>query len=126
MTVVAAVIEREGKVLVCRRRAGDPHPLKWEFPGGKVEHGETPAAAIVRELHEELGIRATAGPEMARYEFTYPGKKPFVLIFFAVTEFAGDVRNIVFDRVEWAERRALPAYDFLDGDVAFVRRLAAT
>jgi 8-oxo-dGTP diphosphatase len=126
MTVVAAVIERDGKVLVCRRRAGDPHALKWEFPGGKVESGEAPAAAIVRELEEELGIRATAGPEIARYEFAYPGKNSFLLIFYGVKEFSGEPRNIVFERVEWTERTALPEYDFLEGDVAFVRRLAVT
>jgi mutator protein MutT len=124
-TVVAAVIEREARVLVCRRRQDQPHPGKWEFPGGKVEPGETPPAALRRELVEELGIAAEPGPELERYAFQYPGKPPILLIFYTVTEFAGEVRNLVFDRVEWAHRADVAAYDFLEGDVGFVARLAA-
>ena len=60
-TVVAGVLERDGKILICRRRADQPHPLKWEFPGGKLETGESPAAALIRELREELGIESEAG-----------------------------------------------------------------
>ncbi len=123
-TVVAAVIERDGRVLVCRRRPEDPHPLKWEFPGGKVEAGEMPRAALVRELEEELGIAAEPDGEIARYRFAYPGKQPILLIFFRVSEYSGEPRNVVFEQIEWAERKALPQYDFLDGDIEFVRRLA--
>lgn len=122
--VVAAVIERAGRVLVCRRRNGQPHALKWEFPGGKVEPGETPRDALRRELEEELGIAANTGPEIARYPFCYPGKAPIELIFYSVTEFTGEPRNRVFERIEWARREALPGYDFLEGDVDFVKRLA--
>lgn len=123
--VVAGVIERDGRVLVCRRRPQDPHPLKWEFPGGKVEAGETPWEALARELHEELAIKAHAGGEIERYEFRYPGKNPILLIFFAVSGFSGEPRNVVFETIEWAELPALPAYDFLEGDLDFVQRLAA-
>ena len=69
--VVAGVLERDGKILICRRRADQPHPLKWEFPGGKIEAGESPEFALMRELREELGIEATAGAELMRYEFAY-------------------------------------------------------
>ena len=124
--VVAAVMERAGRTLVCRRRPDQPHAGKWEFPGGKVEPGETPQAALARELFEELGVRAEIGPEMTRYEFAYPGKEPILLIFYAVGQFAGEPRNLVFDCIAWAERATLPAYDFLEGDVDFVKRLAAT
>ena len=67
--VVAAVIEREGKILIGQRRQNDRHPLKWEFPGGKVEQHEIPRDALKRELMEELDIDADIGPELARYEF---------------------------------------------------------
>ena len=60
--VVAAVIERNGRILVGQRRKSDSHGLKWEFPGGKVERGEKPSAALARELEEELGIQARVGP----------------------------------------------------------------
>src|SRR5271170_2445324 len=88
-TVVAAIIEREQKILICQRRADGAHPLKWEFPGGKVEAGESLEVALARELREELGIGARIGDEVMRYEFAYPGKKAILLVFIGVTEFAG-------------------------------------
>jgi 8-oxo-dGTP diphosphatase len=123
-TVVAAIIERGGRILICQRHADHAHPLKWEFPGGKVEPGESPVDALRRELAEELSIAAGIGPEVTRYEYTYPGKKPILLIFYRVTEFTGEPRNQVFAQIVWDEPRKLPAYDFLDGDIDFVRTLA--
>jgi len=120
-TVVAAVIERDGSVLICQRRPGQAHELKWEFPGGKVEQGETPVAALRRELQEELGIEAEPDAEITRYEYAYPGKAPILLIFFRVTRFSGEIENRVFARLEWETRERLPQYDFLEGDVDFVR-----
>jgi mutator protein MutT len=67
LTVVAAVIQNSGKILIAQRKATRRHPGKWEFPGGKVEPGETPPAALRRELGEELGIDAEIGAEEARY-----------------------------------------------------------
>lgn len=123
--VVAAVIERQGTILICQRKAGQKHALKWEFPGGKVEPGETPIAAIRRELEEELGIRAQIGPEIANYSYSYPGKAPIQLIFYGVTEFDGQVENRVFEQICWESRERLPSYDFLEGDTDFVRSLAS-
>jgi 8-oxo-dGTP diphosphatase len=123
-SVVAAVIERQGVVLICQRKAGQKHALKWEFPGGKVEPGETPIAAIRRELEEELGIRAQIGLEIANYQYAYRGKDPIQLIFYRVTEFEGEVANRVFERICWESRERLPDYDFLEGDADFVRALA--
>jgi 8-oxo-dGTP diphosphatase len=125
-TVVAALIERDQRLLICRRRATDRHPLQWEFPGGKVEPGESPSAALRRELREELGIEAAVGEEYTRYEFTYPGRSPILLIFYRVRDFAGELRNVVFDSVRWEAPAALPSYDFVEGDVEFVRRLATS
>ncbi|HVX66200.1 MAG TPA: (deoxy)nucleoside triphosphate pyrophosphohydrolase [Bryobacteraceae bacterium] len=126
LTVVAAVIERDGKVLVCRRRADAPrHPLKWEFPGGKVEPGEAPRAALARELDEELGIHAVIGDEIASFPYQYAGRAPILLKFFRVHEYDGAMENREFAEVVWEAKERLPAYDFLEGDVAFVRQLAA-
>ena len=122
--VVAAVVVRAGKILVCQRRADGAHPMKWEFPGGKVEAGEEPSAALARELEEELGIEAEIGEEITRYEYAYPGRAAILLIFYGVTRFAGEPRNRVFAEIRWEEAGRLPEYDFLDGDVDFVRRLA--
>ena len=124
--VVAAVIEREGRVLVCRRSEHDPHPLKWEFPGGKVEAGETPEAALRRELTEELGILAEIGAEIEHYEVKYPEKSAILLRFYRVNGFTQQPVNRIFAEIRWEAPARLPDYDFLEGDVDFVRRLAAT
>jgi 8-oxo-dGTP diphosphatase len=123
MEVVAAVIERDGQILIGQRKARGRHALKWEFPGGKVEPGEEPRAALARELREELGIDAQIGEEIERYNFSYAAQ-PTHLIFFRVTEFVGEPENLDFAQIAWAERQRLPEYDFLEGDVDFVNRLA--
>jgi len=123
--VVAALIERQGQVLICQRKAGDRHDLKWEFPGGKVEPGEDPRAALARELQEELAIRASIGTEVTRYEFRYPKRAPILLIFYEVREYRGEPSNRGFQQIRWEARQRLPEYDFLEGDVEFVRRLAS-
>lgn len=122
--VVAAVIERDGKILIGRRKATQSHPLKWEFPGGKVEPGETPPKALARELEEELDIRSAAGDEITRYEYTYPGKNPIVLIFFRVTGFSGEPRNRIFEELRWEAPGKFAGLDFVEGDTHFIRGLA--
>ncbi len=122
--VVAAVLEQDGRVLIGQRRRSDRHPLKWEFPGGKVEDGEMPEEALRRELQEELAIETEIGGEMARYEYQYPGRPRVLLIFYRVREWSGDAKNLAFEQIRWEHRQRLPEYDFLEGDRDFVRRLA--
>jgi 8-oxo-dGTP diphosphatase len=122
--VVAAVIERGGLILIGQRKPRGRHALKWEFPGGKVEPGETVREALARELREELGIEARIGHEIERYDFSYSAGNVTRLIFFYVNEFTGEPENLDFAQIAWIERNRLPDYDFLEGDVAFVRRLA--
>lgn len=124
IVVVAALIERNGKILVGQRKKNDRHGLKWEFPGGKMENGESPHAALKRELREELGIEATIGAEVIRYEYSYGGKPPIMLIFKRVREYTGEPFNYEFEQIRWIEPHEMPNFDFLDGDVDFVRRLA--
>lgn len=119
-TVVAGVLNRDGRVLIARRRADQNHALKWEFPGGKVEPGETPEAALIRELREELGIESARGDEIARYEFAYPGGRPILLIFYSVCSWAGEISNLIFSRLEWVEPRRFREFDFLEGDELFI------
>lgn len=123
-TVVAAVIKRDGRILICQRRRGQAHELKWEFPGGKLEPGETPEEALRRELREELAIDATLDGEITRYEYAYPGRTPILLIFFRVMQFTGEPRNLVFELMDWVLPAQMPNYDFLEGDVEFVRSLS--
>ncbi len=121
---MGALLERNDRILICRRAEGQQHAGKWEFPGGKVEPGEALEEALRRELEEELDIRASIGEEAERYEYTYPGRTPILLVFFRVTEFSGEPRSLEFAEIRWEEPGRLPEYDFLEGDVDFVRRLA--
>jgi 8-oxo-dGTP diphosphatase len=121
VNVVAGVIRRDGRILICQRKRGSRHELKWEFPGGKVEERETPASALARELREELGVEARVGKELTRYEYQYPSRPPILLIFYEVTEFSGEPENRVFEQMVWEEPARLAACDFLEGDARFLR-----
>jgi len=121
-TVVAAVIERDGLVLIGQRKRTGWHPLRWEFPGGKAEPGEDPEPALARELAEELDIRARIGSEIMRYKYQYSDRTPILLIFYRVTEFEGEPRNLDFEQIVWAPRERLRDYDFLEGDAEFIRQ----
>jgi 8-oxo-dGTP diphosphatase len=118
--VVAAVIERDGRILIGQRKNEGPHALKWEFPGGKVEAGETSEAALIRELQEELAIRAQIDREITRYEYAYPGRPSILLIFYRVIAFNGAPQNLNFEQIQWVSPRRLRDYDFLEGDTAFL------
>ncbi len=124
LLVSAGIIHRKGEVLVGQRRKGDRHSLKWEFPGGKVEHGETPQEALIRELWEELRITARVGGELARYEHDYPSGSRVHLLFFAVPDFAGEPVGKVFEQISWVQLPSLTSYDFVEGDLDFIRRLS--
>ena len=123
--VVAALIWRQSRLLVCQRRSDDPFPGKWEFPGGKLEPGEEPRAALARELWEELGIRASIGEEFWRTEHQYPGHAPLHLLFLEVSHFDGVVENRVFQQILWVSPHELGNYDFLDADRPLILHLAA-
>jgi 8-oxo-dGTP diphosphatase len=118
--VVAAIIERDGRILIGQRQASQSHPLQWEFPGGKVEAGETPEQALARELEEELSIRDATGAEITRYQYTYPGKDPILLIFLRVQNFTGEPQNLVFHEMRWEVASRLPDFDFVEGDRDFL------
>jgi 8-oxo-dGTP diphosphatase len=123
LLVSAAVIYDHGRILVGQRRKGDRHAFKWEFPGGKVEYGESPQQALVRELREELQIEAVVGCELARYEHDYPSGSRVHLLFFCVTAFDGQPKGRVFEQIQWIDIGALPTLDFLEGDLDFINRL---
>jgi 8-oxo-dGTP diphosphatase len=126
-TVAAALIVRNSKLLVCQRHRDDSHALQWEFPGGKVEPGESPAQALGRELREELGVDATIGKELYRTRHRYgESLSEFVLIFFqADVDDSAALQNLVFEKFEWADIFSLPRYDFLEADKELVKLLAS-
>ncbi len=123
--VVAALITKNDQILACQRTRHQFMPLKWEFPGGKIEEGEQPRAALRRELEEELGIEATIGNEVARIHHVYPSGGAVELRFFEVHNYLGEVENRIFREIRWVDRDELPTLDFLEADRQLVRDLAA-
>lgn len=126
LTVAAGLlVDDDGRILACRRRSDQDHASKWEFPGGKVEPGEEPREALVRELREELEIEAALGAAFLRYEFSYPGKKPIELIFYWVESYDGGLNDEFFAETRWVAPSGLGALDFLEGDAQVVAELAS-
>ncbi len=124
LTVVAGLIEAEGKILVCQRRRGDTFELMWEFPGGKLQAAETAAEGLARELREELGVEARVGEEVFRTRHRYAEMREEIeLIFLTATVDAAAVRNIVFERMEWRAVETLGELNFLPADREFVGKL---
>jgi iron complex transport system substrate-binding protein len=123
--VAAGLILRGSEVLICQRRAGSALALKWEFPGGKIEAGESAEEALRRELDEELGIAAEVGLRIAHVRHNYRNGGAVDLQFFAVHRFEGELTNRVFEDMRWSPLKDLPGYDFLPADRDLVRDLAA-
>lgn len=124
--VVAAVIERaDRRILIGQRRRSDSSPLKWEFPGGKVQQAEAPEAALARELREELGVTLRKCREIARIQHEYGGSAdPLEIRFFAAEIGEEPLQPSVFEKVEWVLPKDLGSYDFLAANSALVAHLA--
>ncbi len=112
------------EVLICQRKADQPMSLKWEFPGGKIEAGETSEKALARELNEELGITAVIGRRVTRVRHKYRNGGAIDLQFFVVREFGGTLENKIFNDMRWAPLSELPGYDFLAADLGLIRDLS--
>ena len=125
ITVVAGLIFDRQRLLVCQRHHDAAFPLKWEFPGGKVEAGESDIAALARELNEELDIRAGEMKLLHRHVHAYSDGPDVSLSFFHVIDYQGEIKNLVFEQIAWSEMADLVNFDFLDGDLPLVRMLAA-
>jgi 8-oxo-dGTP diphosphatase len=122
--VVAALIVRENKILICQRTEDQAMPLKWEFPGGKVEPDEDLKDALHRELDEELGIDAEIGRKIAAIQHTYANGASLALYFYRVDHFENEIDNRIFRDVRWVDRKELPTYDFLEADVRLVQDIS--
>ena len=123
--VVAGILVRGDEILCCQRAEHDPMPLKWEFPGGKIEPSESPEEALRRELTEELGIHAEIGPLVETIRHSYKPDVMIELYFFRVDRWSGEIQNIVFHDVRWAKRAEMTALDFLEADKPLVEEIAA-
>ncbi len=123
--VAAALIVRDDEILICQRRPDQPMALLWEFPGGKIEPGESPEQALVRELEEELGLQAVIGRRITRIRHNYRHGGAVDLQFFVVHEISGEIQNRIFHQYRWVKLHDLPRYDFLAADRGLIRDLAA-
>jgi len=119
--VTAAVIERGGKVLIARRKKGDRFEGRWEFPGGKIEAGESPEECLRRELREEMGIEVEAGEFLCSVPFETSGLS-IELMAFRTSLLTGEVQCHDHDEVRWIEPEHLGDFDLAEPD----RRVAAT
>jgi 8-oxo-dGTP diphosphatase len=127
-TVVAGIIVRDTRVLICQRKRDGAFPLKWEFPGGKVEPGEDLHAALVRELHEELAIRAVIGREIWRTTYQYPGKREPLLVVFNLADARAQTPKMdphSFEQIAWVTPADLASYDFLPANAELIAKLVS-
>jgi 8-oxo-dGTP diphosphatase len=124
--VVAAVIERsDRRLLIGQRRRSDTSPLKWEFPGGKVEAGETPGNALARELREELGATMLKGVAIGRVVHKYATtSEELEILFYAVEISETGVLPRAFEKIAWVLPKELGEYDFLAANAQLVAQLA--
>jgi 8-oxo-dGTP diphosphatase len=120
--VVCAVIEEKGRVLVTRRGAGMHLEGLWEFPGGKMHEGEDERAALVREIHEELGVEVEPLRRLPDSEHDY-GEKHIRLIPWVCRLVAGDIVLHEHSEFKWSEFEDLPKFDWCPADTPIVRRL---
>lgn len=125
INVVAGLIFRNNLLLICQRHHSGSFPLQWEFPGGKVEAGESDFDGLRRELKEELAIEMIAARPALRHDHSYSAGPSVSLRFYNVHEFIGEPHNLVFERISWVALRALKDFDFLEGDRLLVDHLAS-
>ncbi len=121
--VTAAVIFSEGKVFIARRAPGENSAGGWEFPGGKIEKGETPQECLKRELYEELGIKTEIGEFVAESIYEYP-KGAIRLLAYRAEIIGGEMKLSVHDAYSWAPIEELHKYGLLPADVSVADRLA--
>jgi len=123
ITVVAGLIFKADRVLVCQRHEKSAFALKWEFPGGKVESGESDDAALRRELAEELGIVVHGTRQIFQDRHWYPDGPEVLLRFFKILAYDGEAKNLVFQRIDWVKLDQLDDFDFLEGDRRLISHL---
>jgi 8-oxo-dGTP diphosphatase len=121
--VVAALIHREGQLLISRRRPDQAMPLLWEFPGGKVEPGEAPVAALEREVREELGCDVSVGA-IEEVVFHPYGEFDLLMLTYWCTVVRGEPRAVEVAEIAWVDPRTLPDRELLPADFPLARRLA--
>jgi 8-oxo-dGTP diphosphatase len=123
ISVAVGIIRQDDTVLLCLRPDGKPYARQWEFPGGKLEAGESPEDCLRRELQEELGVRAEIGQLYHRESHLYPDSGRFDVYYYIVPSFSGTLTNHVFGEMRWVPVNELESYDNLEGNRNVIRKL---
>lgn len=121
--VAVAILQRDGKILICQRKKGARYELKWEFPGGKLELNETITHCLERELREELSVQLKAIERMELQTADYDDGGRFEVAYCFVSDFAGEPHNNVFQEIRWVALEELKQLDILEGNKQFVKQL---
>ena len=122
--VVGGLIYQNEKILICQRKEEGDHPLKWEFPGGKLKDNENNQEALKRELKEELSIEINEMIYFDEYLYEYKKlSKNLKLVFFLIFQFEGEIQNKVHQQLKWIDISKLGDYDFLEGDLKIINKL---
>lgn len=121
--VAVAILRHDGKIMICQRKKGGRYALKWEFPGGKLEPGETILGCLERELREELSILVTDVDHIESAVSHYQDGGFFEVSYCHVQAFEGQLCNNVFEEIRWVSPEELAAMDILEGNGAVVERL---
>ena len=122
INVVAGIIINQNKILIGKRKDKDIGGGKWEFPGGKIEVGETNSEALERELYEELGISVKIGKELMNYEHVFK-TTIYNITFMEIIDYEGEICNNAHSEIKWVKFSNLPEYDFISGDDRFIQSL---
>jgi mutator protein MutT len=117
-----AIIEKDGKILIARRRTGDLLKGKWEFPGGKIHEGETPGECVKREIREELDIDVEAGDLLHLTQHTY-NDVAIELYFFETRYLSGEIKLKEYRDIRWVEKKDLRNYDFPEASLPLLNIL---
>lgn len=123
--VAGALFDAAGRVLIAQRPAGKPLAGSWEFPGGKLDPGERPYDALVRELREELGVEVQAAVPVIKYEYDYPRRR-VRLDLWRVTCFRGEPRSLDLQALRWVKLDELESANLLEADLPMIPALRAT
>ena len=118
-----AIIQKDKRILICQRRKNSRYGLKWEFPGGKVEPGESFFDCVKRELSEELSIVIQTSDRSESQVNRYDDGGIFEVMYFFVSKFDGTPVNNVFEQIRWVSLEELKSFDMLEGNKPIVERL---
>lgn len=122
--VAAALVDRQGRVLIAQRPAGKWQAGRWEFPGGKVEAGESESDAVRRELREELGVRVEVADRLMQVEHRYPDRQVHISLWL-VLRHSGEPRGLDGQALRWVAPQALAEADLLEADLPMLPVLRA-